>query len=282
MNNEELAMQAKLGDRQAISALWEQTGGLIQMLTGRLLSNPASAERAAAAGVTMDDLTQEGYFALLDAVQAYDPAAEYKFTTYINRHIKNGFFACVGLRTQQQRKDLLTAATRLDAPLCNDEGEEIDRYALIPDPNSGAEVERFERADYTHSLHKALEACLARLPEETAEIIRARYYAGQTLGEVGLRLGKSPERIRQQETKGLRNLRHPACRRMLAPYHDEIVARRCYSGTGFGAWKNSGSVEERAVEKLEKAELNKVLASMADKLGMSLRDFKEAYPEVCK
>lgn len=251
MTNEELCALAKTGDKQAAGQLWEQCSKLIYLLFSRLLANPGSAARATAAGVTIEDLTQDGYFAILRAVEGFDPGAGYKFTSYLHFAVKTAFFSAVGMRTEKDRRDPLTAADRLDAPLCNDDGEEVDRYGLIPDPSSGAEMERFEQGDYIQSLHNALESCFARLPEDRADIIRARYFEGRTLAQVGAAIDNSPARVREKELEAMRKLRHPACRRVLAPYHDEVIAQHCYSGTGFGAWKNGGSVEEEAVERME-------------------------------
>lgn len=70
--NEELAVQAQAGDKAAISQLWNQTRGIIFMILARYYNrNP---DQFARCGVTMDDLEQEGFFAVLEAVEAFNPA----------------------------------------------------------------------------------------------------------------------------------------------------------------------------------------------------------------
>ena len=72
MTNEELAVQAQAGDKGAISQLWNQTRGIIFMILARYYNrNP---ERFTRCGVTMDDLEQEGFFAVLEAVEAFNSA----------------------------------------------------------------------------------------------------------------------------------------------------------------------------------------------------------------
>ena len=55
MTNEELAAQAKAGDKDALAQLWEQNRGLLAKLFGEL-AHKAGA-RMAATGVTWEDVT---------------------------------------------------------------------------------------------------------------------------------------------------------------------------------------------------------------------------------
>lgn len=64
--NEALAAQAKAGDREALAALWEQNRGLLRIMFSRLAA--ACRERMDAAGVTIEDLEQEGYFAVEERI----------------------------------------------------------------------------------------------------------------------------------------------------------------------------------------------------------------------
>lgn len=40
----------------------------------------------------------------------------------------------------------------------------------------------------------------------------------------------------------------------LSRWRDEVISTRAWRGTGFGAWKSGGSVQERTAEYLEKRE----------------------------
>ena len=58
--NEALSAQVKAGDRDALATLWEQNRGLLALMFRRLAAR--SGRRMQAAGVTLEDLEQEGYF----------------------------------------------------------------------------------------------------------------------------------------------------------------------------------------------------------------------------
>ena len=99
--NEELAVQAQAGDKGAILQLWNQTRGIIFMILARYYNrNP---DRFTRCGVTMDDLEQEGFFAVLEAVEAFNPAKGWKFTTWLNYPLQNHVNAILGTRNGQAK-----------------------------------------------------------------------------------------------------------------------------------------------------------------------------------
>lgn len=253
MTNEELCALAKQGDKQATGQLWEQCNKLIYTMFRSLMTNPDSAARATAAGIEMDDLMQDGYFAILRAVNTYNPAAGAKFTTYLAYAVKTIFFAAVGLRTEKSRRDPLTAAKRLDEPVYNDNGDEVDRYALIPDPSN--DFEYIEQSDYDQGLHNDLEASIATLPSEEAQVVRYVYYNDMSFTDTARCMGKTIGQVRRLEERGRRGLRSYKSIGRLRKYYDDILSRHIYSGTGFSSWKYSGSVEEKAVERMEQSNL---------------------------
>lgn len=79
MTNEELVIKIKAGADTAenMLALWEQNKRFIYSIAKRY---KGLAE--------MDDLEQEGYLALYDAVDGYDPELGYKFLSYAEHWIK--------------------------------------------------------------------------------------------------------------------------------------------------------------------------------------------------
>ena len=92
MTNEELAVQIQAGEREQLPELWEQVHRLLALMFRRLLSqSPDNHTRAVSAGITLEDLEQEGYFALLEAVDAYDPTSGYKFTAYLKYPVMKRF-----------------------------------------------------------------------------------------------------------------------------------------------------------------------------------------------
>lgn len=242
MTNEELAQRIKAGEKDLIGQLWEQTERLLRFLIERELVATDKAERAEAAGVTREDLLQEAFFALLQAVEAYDPASGFAFVSFLKWPVKNVVNNALGIRTKKGREDPLASASSIDAPIGGEDDEPLLSFlADTEDPIAEAEDRLFRE-----ELRKELERSLAELPEREAEVIRARYYEDQTIEQVGDRVGCSAERARQIEQEALDALR---MKESLQAYRDEIITRHAYHG-GFQRWKDTGSssVEEAALQ----------------------------------
>ena len=65
---------------------------------------------------------------------------------------------------------------------------------------------------------------------------------------IGEREGISPAEVKSLQAKGLRALRNPDCSKRLHSFLNEHAEAKAYHGTGFEAWKERGSVEERIAE----------------------------------
>ena len=85
MNNEQLVARIRAGDNEAenMLQLWQQNKGFIAMMARRY-----------SAGAEMEDLEQEGYIALCEAVQRYDPARGMSFISYAAFWIKRRMRIC--------------------------------------------------------------------------------------------------------------------------------------------------------------------------------------------
>ena len=246
--NEELAMLVKSGDNEAAAQLWEQTRRLLYGLFYKRYNE--HRERTAAAGITQEDLQQEAYFALLEAVQAFSPEKGYRLTTYFGFLVMTRFASLVGLRTPAQRKRPLDNAESMDEALPG--AEDITRGEVIPDPSALQMLRGVEDDLYTAQLHSALEVCLASMEAGHAAMLRARYYKQLTAVQIAAATGYELATVRQLEQRAMRAARHPQNMRRLRQYREEIMTVHAYHGTGFNAWKNGGSVEERAIEHLER------------------------------
>ncbi len=249
--NEALAGRARAGDRGALAALYEQNRGLLAILLRRLTASPGSRARMAAAGVGFEDLEQESYFAVERAAALYDPKRGASFASFLPYAVKTMFFRCIGLRTQRQRRDPLCNADSLDRPLSADDPDGLTRADAIPDDSALMPFADAETRLFAQQLHHALDECLATIPPHEAATIRARYYDSRTLRDIAAERGVSVACVGQLERSGLRHLRSPGNRHRLKMYREEIISRHTYRGTGFSAWKEYGSAQERAVEDLE-------------------------------
>ena len=84
--------------KNGFQQLWEQCKGFIRKEACRWAR--AFENRP---DIDADDLTQSGYFALLDAVQRFDPARG-NFISVLAMTLKLAFTDACGIRTQQQRQ----------------------------------------------------------------------------------------------------------------------------------------------------------------------------------
>ena len=83
--NECIVAAVQAGDSEAenMLQLWKQNKGFIAMIARRY-----------SAGAEMEDLEQEGYIALCEAVQHYDPARGMSFISYAAFWIKRRMRIC--------------------------------------------------------------------------------------------------------------------------------------------------------------------------------------------
>ena len=111
MSNEELAAAIRAGEQGKITELWAQVR--------RFALWRARRWARVGRGVTVDDLEQEAFIALLDALERWREA-DGPFLAIYNLRLKAAFTAATGRRTQRDRLDPLDRALSLDAPLNDD------------------------------------------------------------------------------------------------------------------------------------------------------------------
>jgi RNA polymerase sigma factor (sigma-70 family) len=186
------------------------------------------------AGIEVDDLVQESYFALLDAVQAYDPKSGYKFLAFMKYPIKNRFNELVGFRTAKGRNDILSHSTSLDKPV--DGTEDIILGDSIPDAGAKADMESVIEKDYRRRLHNDLQKCIEELPDEQQEVIKMRYFRENSFEEISLCTNKQHNVVRALKDKGIGKLRRD---KRLKIYREEIMSR-AYRGS-FSSWLHTGT-----------------------------------------
>ena len=207
MTNEELAAAIRRGERERISELWAQVERFVRRYAHRMETLASGL-----VGADAEDLYQSGYFALLAAVETYDPSKGRSFISWLTLFLRTAFAEAGGYRTKKQRNDLLLHAGSLDAPMDADETDGDTLASLVPDPE-----DRIAAADeriYVEQLHAALEAALERLSPREAEVIRERYFHGRTLRELG-------PNAQSLTDSAMRRLRHPVISAGLRKFIEE-------------------------------------------------------------
>ncbi|MBQ7859881.1 MAG: sigma-70 family RNA polymerase sigma factor [Faecalibacterium sp.] len=257
--NAALAVLAKAGNAYALSQLWEMNQGFINTHLWKWYTT--HRETCDAAAITYEDLQQEGFFAVQQAVVSYDPEKG-AFTTYLDYHLQSiagkavvgssgRYVECSDGVSRRVSANPINGAVALDEPLPGIDDTDVTRLDMLGDPTSQAPFEAIEDASAADELRRGVNAAVDRLDPRETEVIRGRYLLPEPLnqGTLGERLGVSRERVRQLEGKAFRKL----CRdKDLQRLHNEIVSQHAYSGTGFTSWKNRGSAQERTIEHLER------------------------------
>ena len=252
--NAALAALAAAGNTFALGQLWEVNKGFVRrQLWKWYAKNKPVADNA---GLTFEDLTQEAYFAVDFAATHYN-AEQGSFTTYLNyallkqiRTATCGEHARV-VPTEDGRRVAVSAnplneCSSLDVRLDEADEGSSTKGETIEDPAATQAFQQAEDGVYTEELHTALETAMTQhLTEREADVLRRRYYDGQTLQALGEELGVRGERVRIIEGKAIRKMKGLSS---IQRWHDDVITTRAWHGTGWNAWNRYGSVEERTAE----------------------------------
>ena len=218
MSNEELAVLIQTGEREHLPQLWAQVERFVAKQTNRRMTATGGF-----GGVEFGDLYNAGYLAMVSAADSFDPAAGCSFVSWLALHLKTAFAEAGGYRSPKQAQDPLHRAGSLDVPTGDDE----DGAALVELVADSAALLAFERAEecqYRAQLRAALGEALGQLPAHCRNIIRRRFYRGQTFSAIAAEMGIQPEIVRKWEGEALKQLRHPRISRSLMEY---LPGREC-------------------------------------------------------
>lgn len=191
MTTDEIAAAVKAG-RADIVDLW----AAVQQFAAQRSSKWLKLGRG---GVTFDDLQQEAFIAMLQALEGWDPDAG-AFLTWYGIWIKKAFTVVCSLRSAKGQRSPLEMAVSLDAPVSeNPDGETLVDF--LPDTAPSVE-ELVEAADQRQRRHLALMRALDTLSERQRAAVVEYYIFRQktkrTLRHLGL------NRLREKHGEELR------------------------------------------------------------------------------
>lgn len=277
--NNMLAQLARRGNEAALAQLWEINRPVLHTMFWRWYDRNRSI--ADAAGLTLEDFEQEGFFAVKRAAEYHDPekgafltALQYSVKHQIREATIGGHGRCMTTeegKTVRIPADPLSSASSLDEQLPSDD-DDRSIADMVADPAAVQEFESLEKSLYLETLRPVLDKALAMLPEQQREVVRGRFFEKLTLKQAGECVGVSASRAAQLEYYGLRAMRRNAS---LRRFYGEDLLSRAYRGTGFGAWAHRGSVEERLVERQEEKERRLAAANtkhLADLLDLDVAE----------
>lgn len=236
MSNEELVVMIQRGDNRLMLQLWDGVAGLVKNYAHRVYTALEGRR-----GLTLDDLIQEGYIALADAVSSYDPDVA-AFSTWFVIHLRKRFQEATGQHSNRKKNEPIDWADSLDRPLLD--GEDITLEDIVEDAGAAETMQSVEDRIWIAQLREVLGRILLEMPEKQSDVLYRRYWRNQSIAQASQEMGIPDSSVRVNEYKGLAFLRNPQNRKHLAPF----VYFDCYHGTGLGAFKKSGSsVQERYI-----------------------------------
>ena len=165
---DELAGRVQQGEQDKLLELWASVRQFASWRARRW----AKVGR----GVTVEDLEQEAFLALLDALERWN-AEKGAFLTLYGMRLKEAFTVATGQRTARDRMDPLDLAVSLDAPL-SDSPEAGTMEETVEDPSGAQGFSDMEKRDLLEHLRADLEKALNVIPPTQSAILRRKYYMG--------------------------------------------------------------------------------------------------------
>ena len=205
MTNEELARRIQHGERDLLLQLWEQVRRYAHDRAYKW--HMATNGRG---GQTVQDLEQEAFLALLEALEGWSEEAG-PFLPWYSLRLKAAFTAATGQRTKRDQLDPLQNCISLDAPLTDREGDPFTLEDALPDQRAEADMEAVAERDLQAGVRRVVDS----LPAEQRRVILLRYYHDMTREQTAQRLHLTKTRAAAIEAKALRLLRHPVNSRVL-------------------------------------------------------------------
>ncbi len=198
MTNEELVERIQAGETELIEQLWGQIEGLCALHANRVFRALPST-----AVCDFDDLCQCGFFAMLKAIEYFDPDSGYTFNTYFNHCHQTAMAEASGFRTAKQKKDPTVFARSLDAPV-SDDGETTfgEIVADSRDP-----IKDLENEMYNEAARQAIGSLLGLLTENEREVIERHFFAGERYTEIAKDMKITKQRVNQLKDAAFRKMR---------------------------------------------------------------------------
>lgn len=260
MTNEELVEAIRDGERDRLPELWEQVQRLARFWANKYTRSLAASGRDSNSREAFEEFFQCGYIAMVAAVDTFDSAGGGLFAHWYGLYYKQEVWSLMHWRSEKDPRtgkhvtispDAMAHSTSLDTPVGNDsDGGTLQD--IIPDT-----VDQYEAAEHRiwlEQLHNALEDELDALPEGQGEVIRRRFYDGQTYDAIAQDMSMPYNAVRPIESHGLRELRKPKVTKRLRPFiRVEDIRAAGMHGTGLYVYKQTGmsSTERVALEILD-------------------------------
>lgn len=173
-SNEELAVKIKAGEKSLLPILWGQCRRTVMILAAKYRG---VIEKNAF--VDMEDFIQCGYFAMLAAVETYNPEKGYKFNTYMTFKYKKQVYDMFGNMREGDKRIFPIAASSLNVTMESD-GHETELLELLEDENAESIETDYEKKE----MQQIVRAAVGRLPELERNVIQEIYFNERAKTEI--------------------------------------------------------------------------------------------------
>lgn len=204
MSVEEIVMRIKAGETDLLPMLWERVEGFVKKKANAFLYG-----HEVSFGMDFNDLCQEGFLAVLDAVKNYDVATcNCHFKSYLATVISRRYLTLVYAPRRNGVKNPLDTAVSYDLPV-GDDGDETIADTLTDGTDPADDI---LHDAWLAALREALETALSGIKAEQAAALRRRWYG---TGDTPM----TPQE-RKLADRGLMSLRKPSLYRILKDFID--------------------------------------------------------------
>ena len=214
MMNESLVAAIKTGQIDLIETLWLNVADLIMYKAKQYYHSRQSL--CISRGVTIDDLYQVGYFALLQAIDYYPENSEHKFNTYLSYPLKIQFNTLVGTNRAKSLNDPSFFALTLDQKLSDEDDSTI--ADLIPDSVAEQAFENVLDELYQKELKVVLNRSFENISPISMALISDYYMSDFTFRGLAKKYNISPSRAKARINDSFRKIRNGKNSRILREY----------------------------------------------------------------
>ena len=223
----------RAGERDRMNELWQNVERFVWQQAGRRILRGAD-------GVTVEDLYQSGFLALVNAVESYDAGRGMAFIGWLAVALKNAFNAAAGRRSERQRRDPLHQAVSADAPAYQDEDG-----PMVAELISDKSAELAFLAVEWEGCRDIIKAALDSLPGGQGELLRRYYLQQEGIDAAAAAAGYASRHAAYEAVaRALYRLAHGKYTRVLRDCLDALIEREQYStaarSTGVGSYQRTG------------------------------------------
>lgn len=245
MTNEAIAKLIQEGNNdELIPLLWDKVKNLLYANARKFYAK--YEPRFKACDVELQDIKQECYFVMLQAVKGYKSEQGHKFNSYLKYPLISAIYALLGNRTS--KIEPLNICDSLDKEI-QLEGDIFTLYDTLKDNAVDIEDSSCNSIGDTQA-GLMLWQEVDTLPERQRDIIYAKYKDNKTLEQIGDNMSVSRSRVGQLQSKAFNSLRNNDKIKDIAGIYG-LDGYKAYH-SGLSAFKNKGfsNVEEIAIERV--------------------------------